>query len=210
MELWPLRIGFPDLRGLHVRDHKRSVKKSWFKHLPNLLSAARLVIAPYLFFLLWHHQNKAALAIAFVTGWTDAFDGFLARKLDAQSRLGAYIDPVADKLMLSGLIVTMAIMGVIEPWLAAIVLGRDVLILLMVGAAFAFTTIRSFPPSIWGKASTTAQILFVLAMLIHLAGYEDTAILVPLKWIVAALAAWSGIDYAYRAVRLGRSLVPRQ
>jgi cardiolipin synthase len=186
------------------------VKKSWFKHLPNLLSAARLVIAPYLFFLLWHHQNKAALAIAFVTGWTDAFDGFLARKLNAQSRLGAYIDPVADKLMLSGLIVTMAIMGVIEPWLAAIVLGRDVLILLMVGAAFAFTTIRSFPPSIWGKASTTAQILFVLAMLIHLAGYEDTAILVPLKWIVAALAAWSGIDYAYRAVRLGRSLVPRQ
>lgn len=186
------------------------MKKSSLKHLPNFLSAARLVIAPYLFFLLWHHENKVALAIAFVTGWTDAFDGFLARKLNAQSRLGAYIDPVADKLMLSGLIVTMAIMGVIDRWLAVIVVGRDVLILLMVGAAFAFTKIRSFPPSIWGKASTAAQILFVLAMLVHLAGYEDTVMLAPLKWMVAGLAVWSGLDYAYRAVRLTRSGALRQ
>jgi cardiolipin synthase (CMP-forming) len=179
--------------------------KPLIKLIPNILSSLRLVIAPYLFFLLWHHQNKLALAIAFVTGWTDGLDGFLARKLHAESRLGAYIDPVADKLMLSGLIVTMAIMGSIDWWLAAIVLGRDVFILLMVGAAFAFTKIRSFPPSIWGKCSTAAQILFVLAMLIHLAGYEDTVMLVPLKWIVAALAAWSGLDYAFRAVRLARS-----
>lgn len=186
------------------------MKQSSLKHLPNLLSGARLVIAPYLFFLLWHHENKVALAIAFVTGWTDAFDGFLARKLNAQSRLGAYIDPVADKVMLSGLIVTMAIMGVIDRWLAVIVLGRDVLILLMVGAAFAFTKIRSFPPSIWGKGSTAAQILFVLAMLVHLAGYQDTAMLAPLKWMVAGLAAWSGLDYAYRAVRLKRSGALRQ
>jgi len=168
------------------------------------------VIAPYLFYLLWHHQNKLALEIAFVTGWTDGIDGFLARKLHAESRLGAYIDPIADKLMLSGLIVTMAIMGVIDRWLAVIVVGRDVLILLMVGAAFAFTTVRSFPPSIWGKLSTTAQILFVLAMLIHLAGYQDTVTLVPLQWMVTALAAWSGIDYVYRAVRIWRSLRSRQ
>jgi cardiolipin synthase (CMP-forming) len=175
------------------------------KLIPNILSSLRLVIAPYLFYLLWHHQNKLALAIAFVTGWTDAFDGFLARKLHAESRLGAYIDPVADKLMLSGLFVTMALMGTIDWWIAAIVLGRDVLILLMVGAAFAFTKIRSFPPSIWGKASTAAQILFILAMLIHLAGYEDTVTLLPLKWLVVGLAAWSGLDYSVRAVKLARN-----
>ena len=83
-----------------------------------------------------------------------------------------------------------------------IVVGRDVLILLMVGAAFAFTKIRSFPPSIWGKGSTAAQILFVLGMLVHLAGYEDTIVLAPLKWTVAGLAVWSGLDYVYRAVRI--------
>ncbi len=175
------------------------------KLIPNILSSLRLVIAPYLFYLLWHHQNKLALAIAFVTGWTDAFDGYLARKLHAESRLGAYIDPVADKLMLSGLFVTMALMGTIDWWIAAIVLGRDVLILLMVGAAFAFTKIRSFPPSIWGKASTAAQILFILAMLIHLAGYEDSVTLLPLKWLVVGLAAWSGLDYSVRAVSLARN-----
>jgi cardiolipin synthase (CMP-forming) len=175
------------------------------KHIPNILSSLRLVISPYLFYLLYHHENKLALAIAFVVGWTDAFDGFLARKLHAESRLGAYIDPVADKLMLSGLFVTMALMGTIDWWIAAIVLGRDVLILLMVGAAFAFTKIRAFPPSIWGKASTAAQILFILAMLIHLAGYEDTVTLVPLKWLVVGLAAWSGLDYSFRAVGLARN-----
>lgn len=175
------------------------------KHLPNILSSIRLFVSPYLFYLLWHHEFKLALTIAFITGWTDAFDGFLARKLHAESRLGAYIDPCADKLMLSGLFVTMALMHVIDGWIALIVLGRDVVILLMVGAAFAFTKIRSFPPSIWGKGSTAAQILFILAMLIHLAGYEDTVTLVPLKWLVAALAAWSGLDYMLRAAKLARS-----
>ena len=172
------------------------------KQIPNILSAGRLVISPYLFYLLWHHDYQLALIISFITGWTDAFDGYLARKLNAQSRLGAYIDPVADKVMMSGLFVTMALMGAIDRWLAIIVLGRDVLILIMVGAAFAFTQIRSFPPSIWGKASTAAQILFILAMLIYLAGYNDTVTLVPLKWTVATLAGWSGLDYALRAVRL--------
>ena len=174
------------------------------KLIPNILSSLRLVIAPYLFYLLWHHDFKLALGIAFVTGWTDAFDGYLARKLHAESRLGAYIDPVADKLMLSGLFVTMSLMGEVEGWLTAIVLGRDVVILLMVGAAFAFTKIRSFPPSIWGKCSTAAQILFILAELMRLAGFQDALIVTPLKWIVAALGVWSGLDYMYRAIGLVR------
>jgi len=172
------------------------------KLIPNILSGLRLVISPYLFYLLWHREYKIALAIAFVIGWTDALDGFLARKLNAQSRLGAYLDPIADKVMLSGLFVTFALDHVIEPWLALIVIGRDVFILLLVAAAFLFTKIRSFPPSIWGKGSTAAQILFTLAVLLHLAGFADTPILLPLKWLVAALAGWSGIDYAYRAVTL--------
>jgi cardiolipin synthase (CMP-forming) len=183
-----------------VRDHKDSVKL-----IPNILSSIRLVVAPYLFYLLWHHDFKLALVISFITGWTDAFDGYLARKLHAESRLGAYIDPIADKLMLSGLFLTMALMGEVEFWLAIVVLGRDVLILLMVGAAFAFTKIRSFPPSIWGKCSTGAQILFVLGELIRLAGYEDTMVLTPLKWIVAALAIVSGLDYLVRAAKLSRA-----
>jgi cardiolipin synthase len=185
-----------------MSDHRILVKQ-----IPNILSSLRLVISPYLFYLLWHGNYKPALVIAFITGWTDAFDGYLARKLHAESQLGAYIDPVADKVMMSGFFITMAFMGVIDWWLAVVVLGRDVLILIMVGAAFAFTKVRSFPPSIWGKGSTGVQILFILAMLIHLAGYEDTITLLPLKWLVVGLATLSGLDYVYRAIGLARNLV---
>ena len=111
--------------------------------------------------------------------------------------------------MLSGLIVTMALMGAIDEWLAVVVVGRDVRDSADGGGGVRVHEIRSFPPSIWGKGSTAAQILFVLAKLVHLAGYEDTIVLAPLKWMVAALAAWSGIDYAYRAVRMKRSADPR-
>jgi cardiolipin synthase len=97
------------------------------------------------------------------------------------------------------------LMGEVDGWLTMIVVGRDVVILLMVGAAFAFTKIRSFPPSIWGKCSTAAQILFILSELMRLAGFEDALIVMPLKWIVAALGVWSGLDYMYRAIGLVRN-----
>jgi cardiolipin synthase len=188
-----------------VADHKDSVKQ-----LPNLLSALRLALAPYLFVLLWRRDYLPALAICIVAGVTDGLDGLLARKLGAHSRLGAYLDPIADKILLSGAFLTLALDGAIEIWLAVLVLGRDALILLFAAGAFLFTkSTRDFPPSFWGKASTAAQIVFILALILHLAGLADAtlfaapfaAIVTLLKWLVAALAVWSGLDYARLALR---------
>lgn len=174
------------------------------KLIPNLLSAARLALAPYLFLLLWRHQYDLALAVCFFAGFTDALDGFLARQFKASSRLGAYLDPLADKILLSGAFLTLALDGALNPWLAALVLGRDAMILLLAGGALLFTTLRNFPPSIWGKASTAAQILFMLIFLLYLCGWADARLAGLMKWIMVAITAWSGLDYALRGVRYSK------
>ncbi len=165
------------------------------KIIPNLLSAARLLLAPYLFLLLWRRQYGLALAVCFVAGITDALDGLLARRWKASSRIGAYLDPIGDKVLLSGAFLTLAIDGAIEKWVAILVFGRDLLIMALAAAAFFLTNIRSFPPSWWGKASTTAQIAYVLALLLHFVGFFPLVLVELGKWIVVALAIWSGADY---------------
>lgn len=171
------------------------------RQLPNLLSAARLALAPWLFVALWRREYQLALAIIVIAGVTDGLDGLLARVLRADSRLGAYLDPIADKVLLSGAFLTLALDGAIALWLAILVFGRDLLILLLAGGAFVFTkNVRDFPPSIWGKASTAAQILYVLAVIAHLAGFAVQLAVAPLEWLVAALAVFSGFDYVRRAV----------
>lgn len=175
------------------------------KHIPNLLSAARLAISPCLFVLLWRREYKLAFAICIIAGLTDALDGLLARRMQVSSRLGAYLDPIADKALLSGAFLTLALDGAIERWLAFIVLGRDVMILLMVAAAFLLTSVRNFPPSIWGKASTAAQIAFIAFVLAHFSGLIGMPLVMVTKWLTAALAVGSGAHYAWVAVSISRA-----
>ena len=175
------------------------------KHVPNLLSAARLVLAPLLFFLLWRRSYSAALVLFVAAGVSDGLDGLLARRFAAGSRLGEYLDPVADKILLSGTFLTLALDGAIERWIAVVVLGRDVLILLFAVGGLLFTaSLRRFPPSQWGKASTLVQIAFVVAVVAHLAGFASAPLVLPLQWLTVALTAWSGVDYAWRGISLVR------
>jgi cardiolipin synthase len=175
------------------------------KHLPNLLSFARLALAPYLFLQLWRREYDSALALFVIAGLTDALDGFLARRWGTSSRLGAYLDPVADKVLLSGTFLVLALDDVIETWVAVLVLGRDILILLFAAGVFVFTkSLRDFPPSLWGKASTAVQIAFAVGLVMHFAGYASGSLVGALKWLTVALTVWSGVDYARRAVKMRR------
>jgi cardiolipin synthase len=130
---------------------------------------------------------------------TDAFDGYLARHLGAASHRGEVLDPIADKILLGGAFLAMVLNGSIEMWLAAIVIGRDVLILAFAGGALARTSSRRFPPSIWGKVSTVCQCLFILALAGNLASAVPTAVVVGFKWAVAVFTILSGVDYGRRA-----------
>lgn len=182
------------------------------KQLPNLLSFARIALAPYIFLLLWRREYGAVLLLFGVAGITDFLDGFLARRWQGHSRLGAYLDPVADKILLSGSFLVLALSSAISTWVAALVIGRDLAILLFSGGVMLFSRApRELPPSFWGKASTTAQILFVLAVVAELAGFMDGfavlvhSVVVILQWIVVALTVWSGLDYGWRGIALGRA-----
>jgi cardiolipin synthase len=167
------------------------------KHVPNLLSLARLALAPYVFVLLVRREYRTVLVLFAIAGLTDFLDGLAARKFGSISRLGAILDPVADKVLLSGTFLTLALTGAIEAWVAAVVLGRDVLILAAAGVLYLAKSRRSFPPSIWGKISTVVQIAFVLAIV----GQVGGAIFIALKWATVVLALVSGADYARTASR---------
>ena len=81
------------------------------KHLPNLLTAARLALTPYLFWLMVRHEYRTIIPWFIAIAVTDVVDGFLARRFEASSRLGAYLDPVADKVLLSGTFLVLALTG---------------------------------------------------------------------------------------------------
>lgn len=168
------------------------------KHIPNLLTAARILATPYLFWLTWRHAYTPVIVLFIAIGLTDAADGFLARRLHASSRLGAYLDPIADKLLLSGMFVTLFLARLIEPWVALAVLGRDVLILAAAAGLYLAKARRAFPPSVWGKVSTLAQILFVCFRLGELDGVRVHLAVIGLQWSVAALVIVSTVDYARR------------
>jgi cardiolipin synthase len=166
--------------------------------IPNLLTAARLLAAPYILYLLWTGGYRTAIVWFAIASCTDVLDGFLARRFHAGSRLGALLDPIADKVLLSGSFLTLGLKGIIPLWLMALVMGRDLMILGFAVLALARKIRRDFPPSVWGKACTAAQIAYVLFAVGHEASLTPLAVAMVLGWIAAALTIWSGIDYIRR------------
>lgn len=168
------------------------------KRIPNLLTAARLLAAPYILYLLWTGEYRTAIVWFAIASVTDVLDGFLARRFQADSRLGALLDPIADKLLLSGSFLTLGLKGIIPLWLMILVLGRDLMILGFAAIALARKNPRDFPPSVWGKASTAAQIAYVLFAVGYQANLTPLIVATILGWTAAALTLWSGIDYFIR------------
>src|SRR5262245_3264193 len=151
------------------------------RHIPNLISLARLLLTPLVLYLLHTQKYVAALLCVMIAAFTDYLDGALARRLNVQSRLGRMLEPIADNALLSGTFLIMTIDAMIPRWLGAIVIGRDLAILLAAGLMLLFTkTRREFPPSIWGKISTGVQIGYIFGVLTTLAGF-------PWGWLVGTL-----------------------
>jgi cardiolipin synthase len=171
------------------------------KQIANLLTAARLLAAPYILYLLWTGGYRTALVWFAVASATDVLDGLLARRLQAVSRIGSLLDPIADKVLLSGSFLTLGLKSIIPLWLMLLVLGRDLMILGFAAVALARETRRDFPPSVWGKANTAAQIAYVLFAVGHEASLTPMAVMTALGWITAGLTLWSGIDYFTKVSR---------
>ena len=171
-------------------------------NFPNLLTLLRLALTPLVVRAILARQFGQALAILLLAGATDGLDGLAARKLHAETKFGAYLDPIADKALLSACYLGLGIAGVVPWWLVALIFGRDVLILAMAGAALLFTSYREFPPSTWGKLSTFFQIAAGLAVLTAGAFPGHRIPTDPFIFTAAAATVFSGAGYVWRAVTL--------
>lgn len=179
-----------------------------FRTAPNLLTLLRICIAPFLVVAVLQASYGLAFGLFVAAGFTDALDGTLARILKQRSMLGQYLDPVADKLLLSTLFLVLMDKRLIPPTVTVLVFGRDVGILLVAAILYAAAGRREFSPSFFGKANTLAQIAAVAAVLLHQ--------VTPVKWVallrIGALDAtifltiFSGLHYAWAASR--RTTIP--
>ena len=179
-----------------------------FRSAPNLLTLMRICLAPFLVAAILEEHYKLSFILFVAAGLSDGLDGALARILKQRSMLGHYLDPVADKLLLSTLFVVLTHKRLIPVTVTALVFGRDVGILVVAALLFAAVGRREFHPSIFGKANTLAQIAAVAAVLL----YQLTpAVWVALTRTVAldltiALTIASGLHYAWVVSR--RSATP--
>ena len=129
--------------------------------VPNQITLLRLGFLPFFLILISYEQYRWALLVLVAAGLSDGIDGLLARKLNQRSPLGAYLDPIADKLLLSSSFIILAFKQKLAWWLTIIVLSRDVLILMVAVVILLISGYRPFPPSIYGKLTTALQILLV-------------------------------------------------
>ncbi len=173
------------------------------RYLPNVITALRILFTPWIAYFLAQKEPQKAFPLLFFAGFSDALDGYLARRFGWSSKMGALLDPIADKLLAITLWIGLTLAGRSPVWMLALALGRDAMILGFAGAALAFTHLRSFPPSIWGKLSTFFQLSYcgwqVMDMSWNvLPGWWLEAWL----WLAAVATVASGVDYARTAVRL--------
>jgi len=172
-------------------------------NLPNLFTIVRIALAPLVAASILSDHYARALILCLIAGASDGLDGYLARRLGEITTLGAYLDPIADKILMATIYMSLGIAEAMPWWMVAVVFGRDIFILGMVGCGLAFTSIRRFPPTLWGKVSTVLQIAAALAVMGAHIGLATGAAFV--LWLMIAATVWSGIHYGWRGLAMLRT-----
>ncbi len=177
-----------------------------FKHIPNILSLSRIILIPLFVYLLAIPTVKSrilALAVFGLASLTDLLDGWIARKLNQESEMGKFLDPLADKFLvvsaLAAIIVLDPYMEIFDFWMIIIIVGRDVLITIM--RYLAMKRGRSLRTTRFGKIKTAFQMisigLIIMIYIVQKTDYDITHVSVP-YWImlsVTVLTAISGVRY---------------
>jgi cardiolipin synthase len=178
-------------------------------NIPNLLSLFRILLVPLIvIFLLENSFVKAAILFA-VSGMTDALDGFLARILNQKTKLGAFIDPIADKALLISCFIALSIKGIMPDWLTVIVISRDLIILIGVAVLSIMSTPFEIRPAFISKVNTAVQIMMVLfTFLFHiLPGLLDYQWIMFFHWVTAFFTIVSGLYYIVSSMKLNNAKI---
>lgn len=186
--------------------------------LANLLTFLRIGLIPVFAIMLVYHREGWALALFTVAGVSDGIDGFLARRMKQESELGVFLDPIADKLLMTTAFIMLTIPSVLDTgvrhlpvpfWCTACVIGRDIAIVAVAGAINMFTGFKGFKPSWLGKASTFVQVVAVIMILVAAVCPWFNGVYLPTVYTtVAAFAVVSGIHYIFHVAKLMKQAEP--
>lgn len=171
-------------------------------NLPNLITLLRIAAVPFTVWLILEGQLVVAFWLFVMAGVSDALDGFIAKRFNMETELGKYLDPLADKLLLVSIYVTLGFEGHIVNWLVILVVFRDIFI---VGGALLFETLThalTVQPLMVSKINTTVQIVFAAVVMAGLGyGIDLDGVMPVLVLVTAATTVASGVTYAVEWLR---------
>lgn len=172
-------------------------------NLPNALTVLRIILVPFFIGTLSYDYYGFSLVILAVAGITDVLDGIFARIKKQKTKLGTFLDPVADKALLMSSFIAMTLLDWIPKWLTIIAITRDVILIVGNLSIYFLTGDFKVSPTILGKATTTCQILLIALTLI-LINLEQGSPSPIFLWLIAILTVASGLHYIYKGFKIVR------
>lgn len=169
--------------------------------LPNMLTMLRVGSIPFMVLLLYLEGNFwswLAGGVFFAAGVTDLLDGWLARRLKKDSRMGRFLDPLADKLLISSMLVMLAALGRVPGWMAVLIICREIGVTGL--RAIAASQGVNVPSDIWGKSKTALQMVAIFFLIVPnpVAGYDTYMLGMGALWAALLITGWSGAVYFWR------------
>jgi CDP-diacylglycerol--glycerol-3-phosphate 3-phosphatidyltransferase len=178
-------------------------------NIPNMLTLSRIVLVPVFLFALLTRVKVGGLiaaAVFIVAAITDGVDGYLARRNKEITRLGQFLDPLADKLLISAALVAMVELKLVTTWVAMVIIGREMAVTGLRAIAAAEGTVIAAGK--WGKLKTVTQIIFVVTALLERSLPHDRGLgllaawlFLPMLWLSVAFTLYSGVDYFLGYIR---------
>jgi CDP-diacylglycerol---glycerol-3-phosphate 3-phosphatidyltransferase len=177
------------------------------KHLPNFLTLGRILLVPPIVILLFFPGKLPSAIAAFIfliASLTDFFDGFIARRFKVESSFGRFLDPIADKVLVSSSLIMLIALGRVEAWVVMLIICREVAVSVLRSITKSWDT--TLQPSPAGKLKAVLQFVAIVPLMIH----YNYRIIVPIDfhligtiilYIALVLTLWSGIDYFVRFYR---------
>ncbi len=179
-------------------------------NIPNSITLGRIVLVPLVVWLIITHEMQAAFLLFLLAGLSDAADGFLAKRYNWDTELGAYLDPIADKALLVSIYVTLGLAAQLPAWLVIAVVSRDILIVGAVVLSWMLSRPMSMQPLLISKANTFSQIVLAGLVLAELGlGLGFEAFVEFLVWVTGTLTILSAAAYFWSWLRHMASYEPK-
>ena len=177
-------------------------------NIPNSLTILRILLIPVYIGFMTYGEYGFALTALLLAGATDAIDGPIARKMNQRTKLGTFLDPLADKLLLTSGFISLSMLHLVPSWLVILVVSRDVILLLGTAVAHVTNSPIDITPTFLGKGTTLLQLSYLLLVVLMTWKGFSLSMLTPLSVAMVFFTLASGLHYLYRGYRYTSAVPP--